>query len=366
VATSSVPFSERGGTLRGGLDLISGRFPAFVLGGGVGTLLPVFHFHDVTTADLEPRLRHLAENGYRTVDADQIARYARGTLTVPPRAVALCFDDAWKSLWSVAAPLLRQYGLSAIAYAIPARMTDESQPDSPFVSWKELEALHASGVIDVQSHTSSHSRIFCAPEVIDFVRPDYATSTLLLNRPQLSPPPELEFLTPAALGAPIYPARSRMSDARRVLVSRDAHDRCVALVSQEGGRRFFSQSGWRARLHATVASPATPAVESREEQARMLEQELAQSRAELNHRLKTQTVNHICLPWGVSSDYTAALLERVGYKSAFANRLRGVHAVRPGDDPYWLKRLPNRYIPYLPGRGRSYWFHRGSTIAAAR
>jgi hypothetical protein len=26
-----------------------------------------------------------------------------------------------------------------------------------------------------------------------------------------------------------------------------------------------------------------------------------------------------------------------------------------GDDPYWLKRLPNTYIFRLPGRGRRIW-----------
>ena len=52
---------------------------------------------------------------------------------------------------------------------------------------------------------------------------------------------------------------------------------------------------------------------------------------------------------------TAAALGRLGYRSAFANQLRGAHAVQPGDDPYWLKRLPNRYIFRLPGRGRRLW-----------
>jgi len=66
-------------------------------------------------------------------------------------------------------------------------------------------------------------------------------------------------------------------------------------------------------------------------------------------------VNHVCLPWGVSSAFTASALPRHGFRSAVANRMRGLLAVRPGDDPYWLKRLPNRYIFHLPGRGRQLW-----------
>ena len=44
----SIPFGERGGTARGLLDLATGCYPAFLFGGGLGDLLPVFHFHDVT------------------------------------------------------------------------------------------------------------------------------------------------------------------------------------------------------------------------------------------------------------------------------------------------------------------------------
>jgi hypothetical protein len=206
--------------------------------------------------------------------------------------------------------------------------------------------------------------IFTSPQPVDFVQPGYG-STPYLNRPQLSPPPALAFVTPADLGAPLYPARSRMSDARRVLVSQEIHGRCVDLTRREGGTAFFAHPGWRERLLSVARSPDETPAESVEEQGRILEAELAESRAVLNDRLKTRSVNHVCLPWGVAGRRTAALLARVGYRSAFANRLRGVHAVRRGDHPYWLKRLPNRYIPLLPGRGRRYWFSLSSRITAA-
>jgi len=108
-------------------------------------------------------------------------------------------------------------------------------------------------------------------------------------------------------------------------------------------------------LHAIVASSPPVSFESESDQARMIEHELARSRAILNDRLKTGSVAHICLPWGISGSQTEAMLKRTGYRSAFANRLRGQHAVHPGDDPYWLKRLPNHYISRLPGRGRQFW-----------
>lgn len=366
--SSGIHFDERGGALRGCLDLVAGRFPRFLFGGRITLgLLPVFHFHDVTCEELEPQLRYLAENGYRTVRADEIAAHVAGTAPVPGAGVALCFDDAWASLWSVAAPLLKQYGLTAITYAIPARMVDAdscrstiadaggtSSTGSPFVTWPELRALQSSGVVDVQSHTDSHSNIFCAAAINGFVTPAYA-GTPFLNRPQLSPQPLLRFVRAADLGAPLYPARSRMSTARRVSVSIDAHERCVRHVAESGGAAFFSRSGWQDELTRIAASGQAPEHETDEQQGRAIEAELDRSRSVLNERLGTQSVNHICLPWGVSSPRTAEALARVGYRSAFANRLRGTHAVKPGDDPFWLKRLPNKYIFRLPGRGRRIW-----------
>jgi hypothetical protein len=374
---ASVPFNERGGKLRGVLDVVSGRFPRFVFGGALSRdLLPVFHFHDETEATLEPKLRYLAENGYRSVTSDEIADFVAGKSSPVEPQVAICFDDAWASVWTVAAPLLRQFGMRAIVYAIPARIaeasscrigngSDPSQSaagssggsplthGSPFVTWPELRELHASGMVDVQSHTLSHSRIFTAATLTGFVTPDYGR-TPLLNRPQIAPPPALRFLHPEDLGAPIFTARSRMSDGRRAIVDATTHDRCVDLVAREGGAAFFDRPDWRSRLE-TIARSAPATLESAAAQRAAIEAELDDARTILSDRLRTTSVNHICLPWGVSGRITESALQRLGYRTAFANRLRGVHAVRRGDNPLWLKRLPNRYIFRLPGRGRRTW-----------
>ena len=49
-----VPLQERKSPIRGVLDLVTGRYPSFLFGGGLGSWLPVFHFHGVHPDSLEP------------------------------------------------------------------------------------------------------------------------------------------------------------------------------------------------------------------------------------------------------------------------------------------------------------------------
>jgi len=149
-----------------------------------------------------------------------------------------------------------------------------------------------------------------------------------------------------------------MSDARRVSVPLDLQARTHEFVEHRGGAAFFNDLDWEAELQGLVdaARPdGAAAIESEAARDAAIEEELDRSRSVLNDRLRTTSVNHVCLPWGVSSPGTVRALGRLGYRSAFANRMPGVFAVRAGDDPFWLKRLPNKYIFHLPGSGRRTW-----------
>lgn len=245
----------------------------------------------------------------------------------------LAFDDAWASLWLVVGPLLKRYGLRAVTYAIPGRMQDAAatrptiddgpvdaeaadRASNPFVTWPELRALSASGLVDVQSHTWSHSMVFCGKDQVATVDAAFASEPLL-NHPRTNVEDPPTFLDASAFGAPLYPRRSRMSDALRYLPADTAEGRFETL----------------------------------DEQRAAIDHELDLGRSVLQTRLGT-SVNHICLPWGVSGSLTTAALERHGFSTAFANQLPGRYVVSPGDHPFYLKRLNSRHIFALPGRGR--------------
>jgi len=345
-----VPFAERGGPVRGLLDLITGCYPAFLFGGAIGDQLPVFHLHEVTHEWLEPRLQFLADNGYRTVTCGEIARFVVDGTRPAPRSIALTFDDAWSSAYTVAYPLLKQYGMSAVLFAIPARVADEDS-SSPFVTWPQLRELHSSGVFDVQSHTRTHTMMFAGDEVVGFASPEFEREPLL-NRP----------LEADRLGTPLYVRRSRMSDARRFYADETAAQRCRVHVATHGGAAFFDRPAWRDELRqianrssALGAGGRAGRFESDGDRASTIRAELADARAILSDRLGAP-VTHVAMPWGISGDIARRAAEDTGHVLCFAEEPLRRRAVRAGDDRFHLMRLNGKFITCLPGRGRTWFF----------
>ena len=360
--TYRLPFSERKTPWRGGLDLATGCYPAFLFGGPLGRhMLPVFHFHDVAPDYLEPYLQYLVENNYRTVVSSDIQRLVRDGIHPGPRSVALCFDDAWASIWTVVFPMLRRYNLTAITYAIPARVPDAAAPrplppDPPapaggpaHATWPELQAMRSAGVIDVQAHTLTHAMIFCDARPAGFVTPGYQPPPLaapLLNDGGLP-----QFLSAADLGAPVYPVRSRCADARRFYPDPAGVAACRAHVAQAGGPVCFDRPDWEKPLRA-IMRRAGGRWETAQETERAIAHEVAAAREILNARLGAGAVGHLCFPWAVAGLAAEEAARRAGYQTAFADSLGGKRVVRAGDNPFRLMRLKHQYIFALPGRPR--------------
>jgi hypothetical protein len=365
------PFQERKSSLRGALDLLTGRYPPFLFGGPVGSWLPVFHFHESHPDALEPYFRYLAENGYITVDSDAIAALVLRGLYPGPKSVAICFDDAWASLWIVVAPLLEKYGLRAITYVSPGRVpvlpsprpqwdgrtpfTDLSvdRSDVPFSTWAELRAMHESGLVDVQAHSWRHAMVSCDSTVTGFFSPGNRRHP---HHESLVDAPEgVRLLRSDDTGAPRYCTRSRLSDARR-WIAPDAFAACTDLVRRNGGDSFFTRPTWRPELEACAARFSSGRFETDDEREAAILEELVMARELLETGLRAKRIRHMCFPWAIAGQTAVRLARSAGYESAFADRLGGARSVRAGDPPFQLMRLKHRMIFCLPGRGRTWLF----------
>jgi len=369
----SIPFQERKSPFRGMLDLAAGRYPRFLFGGGLGQWLPVFHFHEAHAKALEPYFQYLAENGYRTVTSDQIAAYVLRGVHPGPRSVALCFDDAWSSLWVCAAPLLQKYNLQAIAYVSPDRVPSApalrrqwggsdipgagialDRTERLFATWSELRAMHESGHIDIQAHSLRHARVFASDEATGFIQPCHREHPHMI--PLVDAPDGLRFAASEDLGAPLYATRARLSDVRR-WIAPDAFAGCIRHVQANGGASFFQRAAWQAELRACVAQARPGQWESEPERNAAIREELARARALLEAELG-KPIHHMCFPWAIAGKAAVRLAKETGYHTAFADRLWGARAVRPGDPPHQLMRLKHPLIFCLPGKKRTWFFGR--------
>src|SRR3989338_2390792 len=124
IADTRISFQERIWKQR--LDLLGiglRRYPDFVLGEralSLETDIPVFVFHGVEPVRFAEQLRYLQDNDYRVLStADELIARLRGAQPRTAHTVLLTFDDGLESLYTVAFPLLRKYGMAAVAFVVP-------------------------------------------------------------------------------------------------------------------------------------------------------------------------------------------------------------------------------------------------------
>ena len=111
------------------------------------------------------QMRWLARGGYRVLGMDEVAACVRGERSVPPRAVALTFDDGYENFYQYAYPELARHGFSAIVYLIsdligkPASwFAADGRPTPPLMNAERIRELHRAG-IDFGSHGATHVKL---------------------------------------------------------------------------------------------------------------------------------------------------------------------------------------------------------------
>ena len=89
--------------------------------------------------------------GFRFVPAAQIAG-GKGTSS----DLAITFDDGWKSVLTVAAPVLNEYEIPSTLFVATGLVENSSAWHRPrMLDWEELGQLHKMGV-EIGSHSITH------------------------------------------------------------------------------------------------------------------------------------------------------------------------------------------------------------------
>lgn len=108
--------------------------------------------YTMTTAALRRDLDWLRDNGYTTILPRELAAgCCDDGSALPEKAVLLTFDDGYMSNYTLAFPILREYGAKATISLITSRI-DGEKPG--FLSWDACREMAESGLVEFASHTN--------------------------------------------------------------------------------------------------------------------------------------------------------------------------------------------------------------------
>lgn len=337
------------------------KYPDFVIDRHPQALqqeVPVFMFHTIEYETFKNQLEYLKINGYQTLNISNFMAFLNGGKTLNNPSVLLAFDDGEKSWYDVAFPLLKEYGFNAVGFVVPHYIQEEPvvrTASKGWLSWPELWEMDRSGVIEIESHSYYHDRIFTSPQLVDFYHPDYA-DTLGLDVPWLEA--NGQYTNTLQLGTPIYQYTPRLVGKPRYCDNLKVREACVDWVASQGGTRFFEDPNWRKLLTQYFSSvrnqfESRPSeiYESQEQTRKYLLEDLVLSKEMLSQRLG-KDIQHLCYPWGIGSEQAVSLSQEAGYASNFWVTLDQRNSNFPGESPYFIPRLKDDYLFRLPGEGR--------------
>ena len=106
----------------------------------------------VTTPVFEQQLNWLADHGYKVARLGAVVDALRGGGQIDPRTVVITVDDSWRSQYSEMFPIILRHGIPVTLFVVAHAVSMENAE----LTWDEIDEMMKSGLVDVQSHTSTH------------------------------------------------------------------------------------------------------------------------------------------------------------------------------------------------------------------
>jgi len=131
-------------------------------------------FWTTPEGEFEKHLRFFRDSGTAVMTLNEVADLIEAGGDLPDRAVVLTIDDADLSVYELAYPLLKKYGMRAHLF-VPTAKVNSSWSELEVCSWEQLAEMAASGHIIIESHTRDLHFKVRTPEGLEpvFFHPDW-------------------------------------------------------------------------------------------------------------------------------------------------------------------------------------------------
>jgi peptidoglycan/xylan/chitin deacetylase (PgdA/CDA1 family) len=318
--------------------------------------VPVLQYHHInwqkedkntlTPKEFEREMRYLSKKSYSPVFLEDLVNYLERKKGLPPKPIAVTFDDGFKDNFIHAYPILERYNIKATIFVITSAIKEKAassafrshfeslrgtvlspEGSDDFLSWNQMREMENSGLIDIQSHTHSHSRYYISEEIIGYNEGKYwwiGWSTDGDTRP----------------GIPLYKNAPALV-ARRYYDDPSLREKLANFVADQGEKDFFRKRGWQKELNKAAEEYKSKNglkgyYENPGEKEERIRKELSLSRKIIGEKLNKEC-KFLAWPWGKYDKESIETARKCGYVGAVTTDEKGVNI--PGSPAMSIKRI---------------------------
>jgi peptidoglycan/xylan/chitin deacetylase (PgdA/CDA1 family) len=114
---------------------------------------------NVTPGQFRLHLQTLKEEGYETITFSDYYRYVTEDFPLPDKPIIINFDDGYLSNYEYGFPILKEMNMKATIFIVTSTVGANYDWMFPHFTWQQALQMEQSGLVDIQSHTHTHSNI---------------------------------------------------------------------------------------------------------------------------------------------------------------------------------------------------------------
>ncbi len=261
-------------------------------------------------------------------------------------SICITFDDGYLDNWIYVFPILQKFRMKATVFVSPEFVDKNTSPRKNlsdywkgessqnelkslgFLNWEEMRIMEQSGLIDIQSHTQTHTKYYVSDELVEFHHPRIHNIYPLCNqdptvKPYYMSNDHFEQLLP--YGSPIFEQKSSII-SRKVTINPEFNTVVVERLSKLGLLEQYDFQKYYSAIQEIYSSYKKAdslilSKESEHDYLIRLRQELAISKNIIEKEIEKE-VRFLCWPHGDCDKLTHHEAIKVGYFATSAGKMK--------------------------------------------
>ena len=327
----------------------------------------------------EQKIKLLRKKNYNFILWDDLYNHMSGNKKLPKKSIMLTFDDGYLDNWVNVYPILRKYDAKATIFVNPdfVDTSEDIRPnrengtnkssknchinDLGFLNWNEMKMMERSGLVDIQSHSMTHTWYPSSDKIIDFVdHGDKKYPWIAWNKDKSIKPYyiNIEYSNLLDPGMPVYEFEKSLI-CRRCFPSTKISEELIQFA-KNNKKKFLELKDWKIKIreYANLLKKKyskETIYETEEDYRDRVYNELFNSKKIIEEKLEKR-VDYICWPGGGYNNLVCEIAKEIGYKAwPISLKDNKNYKNRFNSDPQKIIRIPT-YHRYKGRKGKKYGF----------